>query len=196
MPPSHSRRALLAAGSGLLASLTGYSALRGGDFTATPTDTLTGVPTTPSPTSDPLETLAVPGSQLARVVQRAATAWNANDAHHGAGFDARLADGFAVRYGIDPTGEASNPPFQVAPAKIDAEAVATGLAEGHVDLGDTAPVARSDLDVETPTLAGYRAYPVAIGGWKVVVSPALAEAGVTELTFEQARGLFTGEVED
>jgi phosphate transport system substrate-binding protein len=194
MPPSHSRRALLAAGSGLLGSIAGCSALTGSDTTETPTETLTGVPTTPSPTPEPLETLAVHGSKLAGVVQRAATEWNANDVHHGAGFNARFADGFAVRYGIDPTREASNPPFQVAPAKIDAESVATGLAEGHVDLGDTAPVAPGDLDVETPTLGEYRAYPVAVGGWKFVVSPAMAEAGVTELTFEQARGLFTGEV--
>jgi phosphate transport system substrate-binding protein len=196
MPPSLDRRALLATGTGLLASLTGCSALTDADATTAATHTATRVPDTEwsSPPPEPPRALAVHVGGLARVVLKATAEWNENALDHGAPFDARLADGFAARHGFEPTGEASNPPFDVAPATAGEEGVAAALAAETVDLGGTAPAHPGEVYAGDPDEGRFTPHPVAVGGWKVVLSPALAEAGVTELTAETVRRLFSGEV--
>jgi len=185
LSPSPSRRALLAAGTGLLASLTGCSALTDSDATPAATQ----VPNTEwsSPTPEPSRALAVHVGELVRVVLGATAEWNENALDHGAPFDARLADGCAARHEFEPTGEASNPPFDVATATADEEGVATALAAETVDLGGTVPAHPGEVYAGDPDEGRFTPHPVAVGGWKFVVSPALAEA---------VRRLFSGEVEN
>lgn len=196
MSPPQSRRALLAGGAATLASLAGCSALTGSEPTGSPTETLTSAPTTPSPTPAPPDTLAVHAAELGGVVSRAASAWNANEVEYGTEFDGRLADGFAARHGLDPTDEASNPPFSVATARAAPDAVANGLAEDHLDLAGTGPYPPTELYDGDADPGRFTATPVAVGGWKFVLSPPLADAGVSTLTAESVRRLYTGEIEN
>jgi len=165
---SSSRRAVLATGVAVLASLAGCpDALAGTNSpdrrTTTPASADAEAPTettapvaatgptttapTPAATQAPALTVA-PDRHLVRPIRRAASVWNGNpepdeywewSGPGESGTDDRLADHFAADRGLAPTGERGRPPVLVATSRLDPTARVTGVADGTPDVFTLGP---------------------------------------------------------
>jgi phosphate transport system substrate-binding protein len=156
-------------------------------------------------TTDVRERLRVRAAgALYGVVADAAAAWNENPAPSDAGVwspasygldtDARLADYFASRRGVEPTDVRARPPIHVDVAHDDRESIATSLAAGRVDVGGTdraeSGALLADQWADPPTVA----HRIALGGDAFLVSQAVAEGGVTALAPSTVRDLYAGRI--
>jgi phosphate transport system substrate-binding protein len=130
--------------------------------------------------------------------------WNSNPptddaeywgpSQYGIETDQRLADYWAGLYGFETDG-GGQPPFRVT---VGLSHSGTGLEKvenGQVDIADSsAPVADEFPDASQSKLDEYVDHVVGVDGQPVVVSREVSEAGVTKLTGEQVRGIYTGEL--
>jgi hypothetical protein len=162
-----SRRAVLATGVAVLASLAGCpDALAGTNGpdrrTTTPASADAGAPTettapdatgpttaepAPAATQAPALTVA-PDGDLVRPMGRAVSVWNGNPGPDDywqwprpgqPDTDRRLADHFAADRGLAPTGERGRPPVLVATSRLDPTARVTGVADGTPDVFTLGP---------------------------------------------------------
>ena len=160
-----------------------------------------------TPTRRPSETRTLTGdgsSSLYPVTSRAASVWNSNPPpgngkawnprQYGIRTDEHVADYWAGLYGFARE-RSTQPPFLVNVGLSDSETGLTKAMEGAVDAGDaSAPVEDALADADASDLGGFADHVVGVDAQPVVVSREVYDAGVTHLTADQVRRIFTGEI--
>ncbi len=171
------------------------------ETTATETDDpRTETETTPRPDLEPLE--ADGSSTVYPVLNQAAAYWNANPpaddaeywphAEFGIETDANLADYWAGKYGFPP-GERSEPAFPFVVGLSNSGTGLQRLASGAVDIGNASATAEQTVP-DRAAADRFTDHVVGVDAVSVVVSAALADEGVTELTGEDLAAIYTGEI--
>jgi phosphate transport system substrate-binding protein len=111
--------------------------------------------------------------------------------------DMLLADYFASLAGFEPTEERSNPPY---PTSIGLSHSGTGceaVVDGLVDIGNSSGPITAELDwSEERRDEEVVDHVVGRDGQPVVVSSDVTEAGIDQLTGEQIRAIFQGDVDN
>ncbi|WP_176451323.1 substrate-binding domain-containing protein [Halorubrum sp. Ea8] len=126
--------------------------------------------------------------------------WGSNDESSVAGWDQietdqNIADYFAGLYGFEPTGERSNPPFATRVALSHSGTGCEAVRDGLVDIGNSSGPITAELDIsEEQRDENYVDHVVGRDGQPVFVSQAIYDAGVEQLTGEQIRGIYQGDV--
>ena len=126
--------------------------------------------------------------------------WGSNDESSVVGWDQigtdmNIADYFASLYGFEPTGERSNPPFATRVALSHSGTGCKAVRDGLVDIGNSSGPITAELDIsEEERDENYVDHVVGRDGQPVFVSQAIYDAGVEQLTGEQIRGIYQGEI--
>ncbi|WP_280588308.1 substrate-binding domain-containing protein [Halorubrum sp. Boch-26] len=126
--------------------------------------------------------------------------WGANDESSVAGWDQietdmNIADYFASLYGFEPSGERSNPPFATRVALSHSGTGCEAVRDGLVDIGNSSGPITAELDIsEEERDENYVDHVVGRDGQPVFVSQAIYDAGVEQLTGEQIRGIYQGDI--
>src|SRR6056297_2854966 len=108
--------------------------------------------------------------------------------------DERLADYWAGLYGFEATGDAA-PPFDVSVGLSHSGTGLQKLKNDLVDIGNaSAQVAAEFPDASDEELDKYTDHVVGVDAQPIVVSEEVYEAGVEQLTAEQVRNIYTGEI--
>ncbi len=106
-----------------------------------------------------------------------------------------LADYFAGLYGFEPTEQRSSPPF---PTSIGLSHSGTGckaVTDGLVDIGNSSGPITAELGLsESEANERYVDHVVGRDGQPVFVSQNVYDAGVQELTGDEVRGIYQGEI--
>jgi len=126
--------------------------------------------------------------------------WGSNDESTVPGWDEldtnqNLADYFASLYGFDPTEQRSKPPFPTTVSLSHSGTGCKAVRDELVDIGNssgpiTAELGLSDSEAEEQ----FVDHVVGRDGQPVVVSSDIYDAGVTQLTGEQVRGIYQDEI--
>ena len=126
--------------------------------------------------------------------------WGSNDENTVPGWDEldtdmNLADYFASLFGFEPTGQRSDPPFPTTVSLSHSGTGCEAVRDGLVDIGNssgpiTAELGLSDSEAEEQ----FVDHVVGRDGQPVVVSSDIYDAGVTQLTGEQVRGIYQDEI--
>ncbi|WP_186313420.1 substrate-binding domain-containing protein [Halorubrum salsamenti] len=126
--------------------------------------------------------------------------WGSNDESSVAGWDQidtdqNIADYFAGLYGFETTGERSNPPFATRVALSHSGTGCEAVRDGLVDIGNSSGPITAELDIsEEERDENYVDHVVGRDGQPVFVSQAIYDAGVEQLTGEQIRGIYQGDI--
>ncbi|WP_435074021.1 substrate-binding domain-containing protein [Halorubrum sp. HHNYT27] len=126
--------------------------------------------------------------------------WGANDESSVAGWDQidtdqNIADYFASLYGFETTGERSNPPFATRVALSHSGTGCEAVRDGLVDIGNSSGPITAELDIsEEERDENYVDHVVGRDGQPVFVSQAIYDAGVEQLTGDQIRGIYQGDI--
>jgi phosphate transport system substrate-binding protein len=126
--------------------------------------------------------------------------WGSNDEGSVAGWDQietdqNIADYFASLYGFEPSGERSNPPFATRVALSHSGTGCEAVRDGLVDIGNSSGPITAELDIsEEQRDENYVDHVVGRDGQPVFVSQAIYDAGVEQLTGEQIRGIYQGDI--
>jgi len=126
--------------------------------------------------------------------------WGANDESSVAGWDQietdqNIADYFAGLYGFETTGERSNPPFATRVALSHSGTGCEAVRDGLVDIGNSSGPITAELDIsEEQRDENYVDHVVGRDGQPVFVSQEIYDAGVEQLTGDQIRGIYQGDV--
>ncbi|GAB3411738.1 substrate-binding domain-containing protein [Haloparvum alkalitolerans] len=126
--------------------------------------------------------------------------WGSNDESSVPGWDQidtdqNIADYFAGLYGFEPTGERSNPPFATRVALSHSGTGCEAVRDGLVDIGNSSGPITAELDIsEEQRDENYVDHVVGRDGQPVFVSQAIYDAGVDQLTGEQIRGIYQGDI--
>ena len=200
-----------AVGSALLAGCQGDSDPGSGDDGPTSSG---GTGADPATTDQPDQSLATDtltgdgSSTVFPITNTAASYWNSNpetgDSDYWPeewareyGTDRRLADYFAGLYGWEPTGKRSVPPFRVSIALSHSGTGVEGVMEGRVDIGDSSAPAAAELEGENVSEAKMEKFVdhvVGVDGQPIVVSEEIHEAGVNQITIDELKAIYKGEV--
>ncbi|MFC7098049.1 PstS family phosphate ABC transporter substrate-binding protein [Halobaculum marinum] len=107
----------------------------------------------------------------------------------------RLADYFASLYGFEPSGEQATPPFATSIGLSHSGTGCKSVVDGLVDIGNSSGPITAELGWSQEE-ADERVVDHVLGrdGQPVVVSSDIYEAGVTELTAEEIRGIYQDEI--
>ena len=108
--------------------------------------------------------------------------------------DMYLADYWAEKYGFEPTEERSVPPFQVQVALSHSGTGVEAVTSERVDIGDASSTAESILGADSDKLENIVDHVVAVDGQPVVVSQEIRDAGVSQVTGDQLRAIYKGEI--
>ena len=164
-----------------------------------------------TPTDAGLDTSVLTGdgsSTVYPITSTAASYWNSNPERGDGdywpesvakkyGTDKRLADYFAGLYGYEATGERSKPPFRVSIALSHSGTGIEGVMEERVDIGDSSAPAKAELSGSNPsqeTLDNFTDHVVGVDGQPIVASNEIVDAGVEQITIEDLRGIYKGEI--
>src|SRR6056297_448648 len=126
--------------------------------------------------------------------------WGSNSEGSVAGWDQidtdqNIADYFASLYGFEATGERSNPPFATRVALSHSGTGCKAVRDGLVDIGNSSGPITAELDIsESQRDENYVDHVVGRDGQPVFVSQAIYDAGVEQLTGEQIRGIYQGDI--
>ncbi|WP_185911757.1 substrate-binding domain-containing protein [Halonotius roseus] len=126
--------------------------------------------------------------------------WGANDESSVPGWDQldtdmNIADYFASLYGFEPSGERSNPPFATRVALSHSGTGCEAVRDGLVDIGNSSGPITAELDIsEEQRDENYVDHVVGRDGQPVFVSQAIYDAGVDQLTGDQIRGIYQGDI--
>ncbi len=193
-----SRRALLAGAAGTAASLAGC-------ISTSPQPPGASAATDDGGGGGSTAVLKLGGSSTVYpIANRGGSFWNSNPppsdeeywgpSEYGIATNDRLADYFAGKYGFEATGD-SSPPFRVS---VGLSHSGTGLEKveaGQVDIGNaSAPVAAEFPGRSEEELSKFTNHVVGVDAQPIVVSKEIYDAGVTELTGEQVRAIYRGDV--
>jgi phosphate transport system substrate-binding protein len=109
--------------------------------------------------------------------------------------DMLLADYFASQFGFEPTEQRSQAPFQTTVGLSHSGTGCEAVVDGLVDIGNSSGPITAELDWSEEK-ANNTVVDNVVGrdGQPVVVSSDVQEAGVSQLTGEQIRRIFQGEV--
>ncbi|UPV73969.1 substrate-binding domain-containing protein [Halorussus limi] len=114
--------------------------------------------------------------------------------NYGIDTEKRLADYWAGLYGFEATGNAA-PPFDVSVGLSHSGTGLEKLKNGLIDIGDSsAPVSAELPDASESELKKFKDHVVGVDAQPIVVSNEIYEAGVTKLTAEQVRKIYTGKI--
>ncbi|AUV83022.1 phosphate ABC transporter substrate-binding protein [Salinigranum rubrum] len=109
--------------------------------------------------------------------------------------DMLIADYFASQFGFEPTEQRSSPPFPTTVGLSHSGTGCEAVVDGLVDIGNSSGPITAELDwSEERRDETVVDNVVGRDGQPVVVSADVSEAGVTQLTGEQVRQIFQGEV--
>ena len=126
--------------------------------------------------------------------------WGSNSEGSVAGWDQietdmNIADYFASLYGFEPTGERSNPPFATRVALSHSGTGCEAVRDGLVDIGNSSGPITAELDIsESERDENYVDHVVGRDGQPVFVSQEIYDAGVEQLTGDQIRGIYQGDI--
>ena len=109
--------------------------------------------------------------------------------------DMLLADYFASKFGFEPTEQRSSPPFPTTVGLSHSGTGCEAVTEGLVDIGNssgpiTAELGWSEEKAQNEVVDNV----VGRDGQPVVISSDVADAGVSQLTGEQVRGIYQDEI--
>jgi phosphate transport system substrate-binding protein len=109
--------------------------------------------------------------------------------------DMLLADYFAQQFGFEPTEQRSEPPFPTTVGLSHSGTGCEAVVDGLVDIGNSSGPITAELDWSEEK-ANNTVVDNVVGrdGQPVVVSGDVSDAGVSQLTGEQVRAIFQGEV--
>jgi phosphate transport system substrate-binding protein len=109
--------------------------------------------------------------------------------------DMLIADYFASQAGFEPTEQRSSPPFPTTVGLSHSGTGCEAVVDGLVDIGNSSGPITAELDWSQEK-ADEEVVDHVVGrdGQPVVVSADVSDAGVTQLTGEQVRAIFQGEV--
>ena len=130
--------------------------------------------------------------------------WGANDEGSVPGWNALSSDGaddmlladyFASKFGFEPTEQRSSPPFPTTVGLSHSGTGCEAVTEGLVDIGNssgpiTAELGWSEEKAQNEVVDNV----VGRDGQPVVISSDVADAGVTQLTGEDIRGIYQDEI--
>ncbi|WP_136601008.1 PstS family phosphate ABC transporter substrate-binding protein [Salinigranum halophilum] len=109
--------------------------------------------------------------------------------------DMLIADYFASQFGFEPTEQRSSPPFPTTVGLSHSGTGCEAVVEGLVDIGNSSGPITAELDwSEEEANSTVVDNVVGRDGQPVVVSSDVADAGIDQLTGEQIRAIFQGEV--
>jgi len=126
--------------------------------------------------------------------------WGENDEGSVPGWDEldtdqNLADYFAGLYGFEPTEQRSNAPFSTTVSLSHSGTGCKAVRDGLVDIGNSSGPITAELGIsEEEAGENYVDHVVGRDGQPVVVSSDIYDAGVTQLTGEQIRGIYQDEI--
>ena len=126
--------------------------------------------------------------------------WGSNDESTVPGWDElstemNLADYFASLYGFEPTEQRSNPPYNATVSLSHSGTGCKAVRDQLVDIGNSSGPITAELDLsEEEASENYVDHVVGRDGQPVVVSSDIYDAGVTQLTGEQVRGIYQDEI--
>jgi phosphate transport system substrate-binding protein len=221
--PSTRRGLLGALATAAATGVAGCGGRSGRSSTATATGATGATDRTPVRTatgaSGPPEPLLVEASEgIYRLFSQVAGRWNANrraeDVHEWANAvdvdpDVRVADCFARRRGVEPTGERAAPPFQVVPSRSPDIPASEALEAGDVDVAGISTPIGETLDRDTfwhnahaepgdgdaeAARESFHGHPVAREAVAIAVSRPVVEGGVDRLSIDEVRRLTRGEI--
>ena len=111
------------------------------------------------------------------------------------GDDMLLADFFAQQFGYEPTEQRSDPPFPTTVGLSHSGTGCEAVVDGLVDIGNSSGPITAELDwSEEKANNTVVDHVVGRDGQPVVVSSDVSDAGVSQLTGEQIRAIYQGEV--
>ncbi len=111
--------------------------------------------------------------------------------------DMKIADYFASLYGFEPTDQRSDPPFATQIGLSHSGTGCKAVRDGLVDIGNSSGPITAELGIsESDRDENYVDHVVGRDGQPVVVSSDVYDAGVTQLTGEQIRGIYQGEIDN
>jgi len=129
--------------------------------------------------------------------------WGSNDESTVPGWedlgepDMKIADYFAGLAGFEPTDQRSDPPFQTTVGLSHSGTGCEAVVDALVDIGNSSGPITAELDwSEERRDEEVVDHVVGRDGQPVVVSGDVADAGVSQLTGEQIRQIFQGEVDN
>jgi phosphate transport system substrate-binding protein len=137
------------------------------------------------------------------ITNEASGYWNANlgtdderwnPGEWGIETDKRLANYWAGLYGFD--AEGVSPPFNTSVSLSHSGVGLQNLHEGRIDIGDASAPVEAELDLSEEEFAKFKDHVVGVDAQPIVVSSAIYEAGVTELTIDTLKAIYKGEIED
>ncbi|WP_415381332.1 PstS family phosphate ABC transporter substrate-binding protein [Halosimplex sp. TS25] len=152
-----------------------------------------------------LESIKAGGSStLFPMVQRAASYWASNypptdreywgPSQYDIETDERLADYWASKYGFEADGDVS-PPFEVSVGLSHSGTGLEKLRDQQIDIGNASASAAAEFpDASEEELSNFTEHVIAVDAQPIVVSTEIYNAGVTKLTAEQVRAIYTGEI--
>jgi phosphate transport system substrate-binding protein len=106
-----------------------------------------------------------------------------------------LADYFASQYGFEPTGARSNAPFTVTVGLSHSGTGCKAVRDQLVDIGNSSGPITAELGIsEEERDENYVDHVVGRDGQPVFVSQNVYDNGVTQLTGEEVRGIYQGEI--
>jgi phosphate transport system substrate-binding protein len=109
--------------------------------------------------------------------------------------DMLIADYFASKFGFEPTEQRSSPPFPTTVGLSHSGTGCEAVSEGLVDVGNSSGPITAELDwSEEKAQNTVVDNVVGRDGQPVVVSSDVVDAGVTQLTGEQVRGIYQDEI--
>ena len=126
--------------------------------------------------------------------------WGSNSEGSVAGWgqiqtDQNIADYFAGLYGFEASGERSNPPFATRVALSHSGTGCEAVRDGLVDIGNSSGPITAELDIsESERDENYVDHVVGRDGQPVFVSQEIYDAGVEQLTGDQIRGIYQGDI--
>ena len=126
--------------------------------------------------------------------------WGSNDETSVPGWgeietDMNLADYFASQFGFEPTGERSSAPFTVTVGLSHSGTGCKAVRDGLVDIGNSSGPITAELGISDEERdANYVDHVVGRDGQPVFVSQDIYDGGVTQLTGEEVRGIYQGEI--
>ncbi|MXR52471.1 phosphate ABC transporter substrate-binding protein [Halovenus sp. WSH3] len=152
-----------------------------------------------------IDTLTADGSSTVYpIANRAASLWNGNPpaddqeywgpGQYGIDTDQNLADYWAGLYGFEATGERSVPPFQTQVALSHSGTGVEAVTNQRVDIGNASSTAESILGSDSEDVDNLVDHVVGVDGQPIVVSREIYDAGVTQLTGDQLRAIYKGEI--
>jgi phosphate transport system substrate-binding protein len=195
-----SRRAVLAGGAGICAGLAGCIST-----SATPPSQAGGSDSGGDGGNENVPKLRLGGSSTVfPIVDRAASFWGTNAAppsekywtpgEYGISTNERLADYWAGLYGFDAT-QSQTPPIAVTVELSHSGTGLENLREGRLDIGDSsAPVKAEFPELEQSVLSKYTDHVIGVDAQPIVISGAIAEAGVEKISAETLKAIYAGKI--